>query len=142
MSPRNLPAAATKGIAPALRRLWFGFGDAIRDARRARGWAVTDVARQAHVSVSLVYLAESGEPISLEAAVRLAMAFGLRLELELVDARKRTIVRQSLSADPVHSAMGEFEAGHLRDAWSGRKMGIGLDEPYQHFQFAGRADLV
>jgi len=34
--------------------------------------------------------------------------------------------------------MGEFEARHLR------LLGLptGLDEPYQHYQFAGRADLV
>lgn len=34
--------------------------------------------------------------------------------------------------------MGELEARHLR------KVGIptGIDEPYQHYQFAGRADLV
>ena len=34
--------------------------------------------------------------------------------------------------------MGEFEAAHLR------RLGfsVGIDEPYQHYQFAGRADLV
>jgi hypothetical protein len=34
--------------------------------------------------------------------------------------------------------MGELEAAHLR------RLGlpVGLDEPYQHYQFAGRADLV
>ncbi len=34
--------------------------------------------------------------------------------------------------------MGEFEAIRLRHF--GRA--VSLDEPYQHFQFAGRADLV
>ena len=38
--------------------------------------------------------------------------------------------------------MGEFEAGHLRSAWAHRKIGIGIDEPYQHYQYAGRADLT
>jgi hypothetical protein len=37
----------------------------------------------------------------------------MRLEMDLVDPRKRhaTAVRRQ---DPVHSFMGEFEAGHLR----------------------------
>ena len=34
--------------------------------------------------------------------------------------------------------MGEYEASHLRAL--GFK--VGIDEPYQHYQFAGRADLV
>ncbi len=34
--------------------------------------------------------------------------------------------------------MGEVEAAHLR--WLGYE--VRLDEPYQHYQFAGRADLV
>jgi hypothetical protein len=34
--------------------------------------------------------------------------------------------------------MGEFEARQFRHFG----FGTGLDEPYQHFQFAGRADLV
>jgi len=34
--------------------------------------------------------------------------------------------------------MGEIEAKRLR----GPGISVGIDEPYQHFQFAGRADLV
>ena len=34
--------------------------------------------------------------------------------------------------------MGEFEARHLRRAGAN----VGIDEPYQHYQFAGRADLL
>jgi hypothetical protein len=34
--------------------------------------------------------------------------------------------------------MGEFEARHFRPIVDG----VGLDEPYQHYQFAGRADFV
>jgi hypothetical protein len=34
--------------------------------------------------------------------------------------------------------MGELEIAHLR----GRGHGVGVDEPYQHYQFAGRADVV
>ena len=34
--------------------------------------------------------------------------------------------------------MGELEARHLRDL----DFGVGIDEPYQHYQFAGRADVT
>jgi len=55
----------------------------------------------------------------------------------MVDPKRRQR-RSNLSADPVHSAVGELESGHLR------KLGfpVAIDEPYQHFQFAGRADVI
>ncbi len=34
--------------------------------------------------------------------------------------------------------MGELEVAHLRLF----KFGVGVDEPYQHYQFAGRADVL
>lgn len=34
--------------------------------------------------------------------------------------------------------MGELEAGHFRS----HGFSVAIDEPYQHYQFAGRADLV
>jgi hypothetical protein len=40
--------------------------------------------------------------------------------------------------DTVHASMGEAEAGHFH----GLGRDVLLDEPYQHFQFAGRADVV
>lgn len=70
-------------------------------------------------------------------AVRLAAALGLRLEVELVDPRKRP-GGSTRMVDPVHSFMGEFEAAHMRPL--GHR--VGIDEPYQHFQFAGRADVI
>ena len=62
-------------------------------------------------------------------------ALGLRLEWDLVDPRRKATRPQQ---DLVHSAMGEFEAAHFR------RLGlpIAIDEPYQHYQFAGRADLI
>jgi hypothetical protein len=45
------------------------------------------------MALSLVYLVESGEPASAEAALRLAGALGLRLELALSDPRRRTAAR-------------------------------------------------
>ena len=38
----------------------------------------------------------------------------------------------------VHATMGEPELAYLR----GRGYGVGVEEPYQHYQFAGRADVV
>ena len=85
----------------------------------------------------MLYRVEAGEIASTETATRIATALGRRAELQLVDPRKRD-QRPNLAADPVHSLMGEFEGRHFRT------LGIptGLDEPYQHFQFAGRADFV
>lgn len=112
-------------------------GLGVRDARLAKHWSVAGLAARAGVSRAVAYLAEAGQPTSVEAVVRLATALGLRLELDLVDPR-RGAEKPSLSRDPVHSAMGEFEAGHLR----GTGVSVGIDEPYQHYQFAGRADVV
>jgi hypothetical protein len=88
------------------------------------------------VSVQVIYLIEAGRPASPEAVIRLATTLGLRLEVQLVDPRRRD--RPQRPADPVHSAMGEVEARRLREL--GRP--VGVDEPYQHYQFAGRADVV
>ena len=63
-------------------------------------------------------------------------ALGLKLDFNLVDPRRRQRA-VALGADVVHSAMGELEAGRLR----GFRFMVGLDEPYQHYQYAGRADV-
>lgn len=121
----------------AIRRVWIAFGIQVHDARLAKRWSVSRLAEKAGVSRALAYLIEAGEPASLESAVRIANALGLKIELELVDPRRRgdNPVR---SVDPVHSLMGEFEAAHVRAL----RFPTGIDEPYQHFQFAGRADVI
>jgi transcriptional regulator with XRE-family HTH domain len=138
MSPQRFAKPAPDAVRAAERRLWVGLGSQIREARIARRWTAQALADRAGVSRGLVYLLETGESVSTQAAVRLATALGLRVEIGLVDPRRRTDLRPVRLADPVHSAMGEFEAGHLR------RLGypLGLDEPYQHFQFAGRADVA
>src|SRR3990172_4051022 len=78
----------------------------------------------------------SGAPRSLETYARLATALEMRLELGLVDPRRRT--GPSREADLVHAAMGDAEARLLRSLG----FDVGLDVPYQHYQFAGRADLL
>jgi transcriptional regulator with XRE-family HTH domain len=124
-------------MAAGTDRIWVSFGLQIRDARLQKAWSVRELARRAGVSVGMAYRVEAGQVASTETAARLAAAFGRRAELILVDPRKRD-ARPNLSSDPLHSAMGEFEAAHLRPL----KFHVGIDEPYQHYQFAGRADVV
>jgi len=138
MSPQRFAQPTPDSVRAAERRLWVGLGSRVREARIARRWTAQDLADRAGVSRGLIYLVEAGESASTEAAVRLVTALGLRLEFGLVDPRRRVDQRPVRMADPVHSAMGEFEAGHFR------RLGypVGLDEPYQHYQFAGRADVT
>ncbi len=85
----------------------------------------------------MVYRIEAGRAAPSRASASVAVALGRRLELQLVDSRQRA-VRPDLAKDLVHSAMGEFEARHLARTAAH----VGIDEPYQHYQFAGRADVV
>ena len=120
-----------------MRRFWVGLGSQIRDGRVAHGWSVADLASRSGVSRRSVYAIESGMGASFPMAIRLASALGLRLDASLVDARRKRHEAQGF-ADPVHSLMGEVEAQRLRLPG----FGVSLDEPYQHYQFAGRADFV
>ncbi len=110
----------------------------VREARIARGWSVRELASRAGLSAGFLYMVEAGTSGSEEAAARVATALGRRAELHLTDPRRRGEERRNLAADPIHSAMGELEAGHLRPFG----FSVGIDEPYQHYQFAGRADVV
>ena len=138
MSPRSFSTGRSASVDAAVSRLFILAGVAIGDARRARGWSVRELASRAGISPVLAYRIEAGRPASLEAIVRAAGALGLRADMQLVDPRRRAESRAPLSVDAVHSAMGELEAAWLR----ARAFNVGMDEPYQHFQFAGRADLV
>lgn len=70
--------------------------------------------------------------------VALSAALGLSVELDLVDRKRRDRQSSVREEDPVHAAMGELEARRLR----GYGFPVAMDEPYQHYQFSGRADLV
>lgn len=137
MSPGPFSKPTTESVEDTVRRVWVLLGRQIRDGRLAKRWTVQDLAGRAGVSRGVVYLVERGESASIEAAARLTAALGLRLEIDLVDPRKRAGPAMR-AADPVHSLMGEFEAAHLRPLG----YGVGIDEPYQHYQFAGRADVI
>jgi hypothetical protein len=77
---------------------------------------------------------EAGRVASLETNARLAVALGQTLELSL--AGRRAAARAP--SDLVHAAMGELEARWLAE----QRYEVALDHPYQHYQFAGRADVL
>jgi transcriptional regulator with XRE-family HTH domain len=111
-------------------------GGQLRDERLRRRWTIRELAARAGVSSTHVQWMESGHAASLEAYVRVSTALGLRLDPRLVDPRRRASVRPQ--DDLVHAAMGEVLAGRLEPFG----LPVAMDEPFQHYQFAGRADLL
>ena len=85
---------------------------------------------------STIHDLESGESTSLQNYLQLARALRLRPEFSFVDSRRCDPLNRQ--RDAVHAAMSEAQAAHLRRAGCE----VRLDEPYQHYQFAGRGDLV
>jgi hypothetical protein len=134
MSTQQAPSRAVES---AVTRMATTVGSTIRAARVSRRWTMRDLASRAAVSIGTVHAVESGRPMSLETYARLSIALGLRPELTAESARIRVAAAGS-TRDVVHAAMGECEAAHLE------RLGltVAVDEPYQHFQFAGRADVL
>lgn len=127
----------------ALTRMAVEAGQRLREERSRRGWTLREVAARARVSVTLVHNVEAGATAGLESYARIAAALGLRPSLVFADAHARA--QSPAAPDPgreaadfVHAAMSELEAAAL--ARPGRT--VGIDEPYQHYQFAGRADVI
>jgi transcriptional regulator with XRE-family HTH domain len=137
MSPKRLPRPPSPALDGELRRLWLTIGLRVREERIAQRRSVADLGERAGVSRWLVYLLERGQPVSVDVILRLSRALGLRLHVDLLNTPRRRD-QPARQADLVHASMGEREAGHLRPLG----FGLGLDEPYQHFQFAGRADVA
>jgi transcriptional regulator with XRE-family HTH domain len=108
----------------------------IADARRTRRWTLRDLATRAGVSLARVHAIEHGQRATLETYSALALALDLEPRFELVDPRRR--VPALREEDPVHAAMGELMAARL----AGHGFPVAIDEPYQHYQFAGRADVL
>jgi transcriptional regulator with XRE-family HTH domain len=119
-----------------LARIAVTLGAAIHDERRRRRLSLRDLADLAAVSLGTAQNAEAGRVCSLETYTRLADALRLRAEFALADPRRREPLTRR-AVDPVHAAMGEAEAAHFR----GLGFRVGMDEPFQHFQFAGRGDV-
>jgi len=111
-------------------------GATVLERRRERHWTLRRLSVESGVSTSHLQRMEAGHPASLDAYVAVSRALGLRPAFDLVDPRRRSPLTRA--EDPIHAAMGEAEAALLQ----GPGRGLSLDEPYQHFQFAGRADVV
>lgn len=114
-----------------------GIGEQLREERLQRRWSLATVAARAGISVAHLCQIEAGKPASVDAYARVATALDLRPELTALDPRQRTQHTRA-DADLVHAAMAEVEASRLGSFG----FGLAIDEPYQHYQFAGRADVV
>jgi len=132
MSPSKMPPA----VPAALNRMTTSAGGQLREARLGRRWPMRELARRAGVSVASVHAVESGRQMSLETYARLASALGLRPELTFESGRGGALMTST--RDVVHAAMGDVEAAHLTSLG----LPVAIDEPYQHYQFAGRADVL
>jgi transcriptional regulator with XRE-family HTH domain len=127
---------AAPAVTARLATVASGLEAQVREARLRRRWTTERLAAKAGVSRTLVYLVERGERSTIETYARLGAALGLRLEASLDDPRSR--VRPPRAEDPVHAAIVDLLAA--RYAAQGRL--VTADEPFQHYQFAGRADLA
>jgi transcriptional regulator with XRE-family HTH domain len=108
----------------------------IADVRRRRAWTLRELATRSDVAVSAIHAIEHGRPAGLQTYAAIALALNLELRFDLVDPRKRAA--SAHAEDPVHAAMGETIASRL----ASHGFEIAMDEPFQHYQFAGRADVL
>lgn len=136
MSPRRLTPEPPDPVRRTVERIAHHAGAVVRDERIRRRWTIRELADRAGVSPALVHAVEDGRPATLESYARLAHPLGLRPELELLGPERRRHAERL--ADAVHAAMGDLEASRI--AATGAV--VRLDEPYQRFRFAGRADLL
>ena len=117
-------------------RLAGHLGWRAREERSRRRWPLREVAKRSGLSPSFVQGIERGRPASLASYLRLAQALGLDPAFDLIDPKRRSATARH--EDPVHAAMCESLARRL----SAHGFQIAIDEPFQHYQFAGRADVV
>lgn len=136
MSPGTPATDAIEAVALAVSGIRHTVGDAVRSERRRRHWTLAELATRSRISVSTLHGIEAGRGGSLEVVVRIARALALEVRVDIIDPRRRPDRRHG--TDIVHAAMGELEFAHLRTLG----FGTGIDEPYQHYQFAGRADVI
>ena len=123
----------------ALTRMAVEAGQQVRAERIRRGWTLRTLANNAGVAIGVAHDVEQGSVLTLQSYARIATALGLRPALVFPDARDRGRARPVVdSGDLVHAAMGELEAR----AFAGTGRTLAIDEPYQHYQFAGRADVL
>lgn len=136
MAPDVPHRPSTPGPERRVTQAHVEMGATIKEARRRRRWGIRALAVKAVLSYGIVQRVESGGPASLTAYARLAQVLNLELQVAIVDPRRATTLRQD--SDLLHALLGELEAKLLVP--HGRP--VGIDEPWQHYHFAGRADLV
>ena len=137
MSPTRHAGHASESAVRALHRMASEVGTEVREERLRRRWTLRDLADRAGISTAHVSAIEAGTPASLETYARVLTALDRRPEIHAIDPRNRAPVARR-DEDFVHAAMAELEATTLRR----RGFEVAIDEPYQHYQFAGRADVV
>jgi transcriptional regulator with XRE-family HTH domain len=135
MSPRSVVTPPVPAAAALADRTAVAIGAALRDERRRRQWTLRDVAVRARVAQGTVSGVEAGRRASLETYVRLAVALGMTFDVSIASRRRRPT---RPATDLVHAAMAEFAARSLGQ----HDYHIDIDYPYQHYQFAGRADVL
>ena len=138
MSPRRADSDIAPAAQTALGRMAVEAGSALRAERLARGLRLGIVADKAGIATSTLHRLEAGEVSTLETYARVAVSLGTRPELLMRSGRPDRVASRRTDEDFVHAAMGELEARHFR----GLGLPVAIDEPYQHYQFAGRADVV
>jgi transcriptional regulator with XRE-family HTH domain len=137
MSPVRRHPSLPNHVGAAVTRVRVTTGTRLREERLRRRWTLRKLADATGLATSEVHNVESGLRVSMESYCRIADALGLRVDIEISDPRSRA-ARTPRDADAVHAAMGDFEAARMMSFG----LRTGIDEPYQHFQFAGRADVV
>jgi transcriptional regulator with XRE-family HTH domain len=135
MSPTSHREPISKAAAQALRRIAVEAGSTIRVERMRRKWPLRELAARAGISASQLQSIEAGAPASLETYARAMTALNQRPALVAQPAGR---FQPKPDQDFVHAAMGELQARRL----AAHGYQVAMDEPYQHFQFAGRADFV
>jgi transcriptional regulator with XRE-family HTH domain len=128
-------AAQPDALERNVARIALEIGGEIRAERIRRRVTIRELAARCGLSRSEVQRLESGLPGTLTSYTRVTTALGLRVELHALDPRRTTPIRLQ---DGVHAWMGDAEAS----VFQGYGLPVRLDEPFQHYQFAGRADLV
>lgn len=109
-------------------------GPAFADERRRRRLTTRQLAKRARVSAATINALEAGRRLSLDSYSRVAVALGLSLAWTFSGHGR---ARRD-ETDLVHAAMGELEARLL----AGHGFEVSIDHPYQHYHFAGRADVL
>ncbi len=135
MSPQPTVRPITPAVLARLDALAASLGADVRATRQRRRWTTKQLAERAGLSRALVYRVERGDLSTLETYARLGAALALPIEVSFDDPRTRAPRR---AEDPVHAAIVEMLAA--RYATQDRL--VVADEPFQHYQFAGRADLA